>query len=460
MNRVPIYLRSTFFVVAALVVAAPAVAGEPGEETPTFSDDVFPILRANCQNCHRPGEVAPMSLLTFRQTRPWAKAIRRNVLARTMPPWNAEPGVGPKFHNDRSLSQDEIDTIVAWVDAGAPRGDAEADLEIDDYTDGWQTTPEEIIEIPPFEVPAKGTLDYTYYIVPGATTEDRWVTAAELRPSNRELTHHLIAYIRPPGSNYLREYPVGEFFVPEAEHGECSTCRDGEPRPASEFEFLIGYAPGFNPYEGPVNDQRARLIPAGSDVIFELHYSTTGEAGVDQAKLGLSFAKARPAERLFTTSASNGGFEIPPGAKSHRVDAVATTNHPLTLHALTPHMHLRGSAFRYDLVFPDGTRQELLNVPEYDFNWQLSYFLDEPIELPTGTRIEATAHFDNSADNPFNPAPEQTVRWGDQSWEEMMVGFFDISFDSALDPGDMVVHGERASRRVTERITEASAERQ
>jgi len=417
----------------AAVAATPAGVAMPT----TFYGEVLPILQARCQSCHRPGEVAPMSLLTYDDAKRWSRMIKRAVEGRVMPPWPADVGVGVKFHNDRALSDTEIATLVAWVDEGAPAGEGTAVPAPRDYIDGWQINPDMVVELPPFDIPARGVVEYTYYIVPEKFTEDRWVKLSELRPTNREVTHHLIAYIRPPGSSYFRDYPVGEYFVPAP--GDRDPLED-----ESGFRFrqlLGGYAPGSNPGEANFPDDQAEFVEAGSQMVFEVHYNSKGEAATDQPRLGLEFLDGAPDTRRLGGIVIDQEFEIPPHADSHRVDARVELLQDVSLLAMLPHMHLRGKSFEYRAVFPDGRTETLLSVSKYDFNWQLRYYLEEPMLLPAGTVIEGTAYFDNSADNPHNPDPTSPVSWGDQSWEEMMIGFFTISFDPSVDPES--IFGER-----------------
>lgn len=398
----------------------------------TFYGDVLPILQARCQDCHRPGEVAPFPLLSYDDVRAEARDIKRMVQRRRMPPWSADGSVGVAFHNDRSLSEEEISTIVGWIDEGMPEGEGEA-VEPREFVEGWQIEPDLIVEVPTFEIPATGTVEYTYYIVPEVFPEDRWIRLAELRPSNREVTHHLIAYVRPPGSSYFRDYPVGEFFVPEP---------GGRARPEGESahewrRMIAGYAPGSNPWEASYPEDQAVFLEGGSQLVFEVHYNTKGEPTTDEPRLGIDFLEGEPTTRRLGGNVLNTRFEIPPHAADHKVEAGTAIMRDAHLLSLTPHMHLRGKSWEFRAVFPDSTEQILLSVPRYDFMWQTTYFLEEPLHLPPGTVLRGIAHFDNSEDNPHNPDPDSPVQWGDQSWEEMMVGFFDVSVDPAVDPEEV-----------------------
>lgn len=399
----------------------------------TFHKDVLPILQRHCQECHRPGEAAPMSFMNYRQVRPWAKAIRETVLKKKMPPWFADPAHG-KFSNARVLTPTEIQVLAAWAESPL-EGDPKDAPPAPAWVEGWSIgNPDLVVSMPkPFYIPATGTIEYTYIVLPLNLTRDTWVQAAEVRPGNRSVVHHVIAFLREPNSKWLRDAQYGVPFVPNKGH---RSARNADER-ASEAgvpgaELLVGYAPGLQAQVW--RPGQAKLIKAGSDVVFQMHYTANGKATTDQTKIGLIFAPNPPAERVITAAASNSRFVIPPGADNHRVDSQIAIRANVRLIGLMPHMHLRGKAFEYRAVYPTGETETLLKVPRYDFNWQLFYYLAEPKLLPEGTRIECTAYFDNSANNPANPDPSKEVRWGDQSWEEMMIGWFDIAFDRAIDP--------------------------
>jgi hypothetical protein len=409
------------YLAAASLMAAAAFGASKDAKAVTFNKDVLPILQQRCQDCHRSGEVAPMSLLTYEETRPWASAIKEAVLLKRMPPWFADPHASKTFSNDRSLSKEQIETIVAWADAGAPEGDAEARPEPVEFVDGWNVgEPDVTFEMQQeFAVPAEGVVEYQYLVIPSGFTEDKWVERAEIRPGNRAVLHHVIVFVRPPDSTYMSEAKPGKFFVP-GDYDEKKEKRN------DKREFLIGFAPGTVPEE--LEPGQAKLIPAGSDFVLQLHYTPNGKATTDKSYFGLVFAKRPPEERVVTMAVSTEDFVIPAGAADHRVDAEMKVKNDMTLTAMLPHMHLRGKAFEYRVVFPDGRKETLLRVPRYDFNWQLSYYLEEPIFLPKGSLLECTAWYDNSPNNDANPDPAKEVRYGDQSWEEMMFGFFDASF--------------------------------
>jgi mono/diheme cytochrome c family protein len=388
----------------------------------TFSKDVARILQQHCQTCHRPGEGAPFSMLTYEDTRPWARAMKKMVQQREMPPW-FEDGHTEKFANNRSLTQAEIDTIVAWANAGAPKGNPEDLPPPKQWVEGWSIPkPDVIFRLPkPFSIPESGILEYQYVILPTGFTEDKWVQFVEAAPSDRSVVHHIVAYVRRPGSNYFKDRPKGVFF--EAPPSKTDKKADPDDVPS---DWLVGYAPGQPP--DIFEHGQAKLVPAGSDIVLEVHYMPEGKATTDQSSVGLVFAKEPPKERVMTLTAINEDFKIPPGDPNYEVDSSFTVRHEVTLLGMHPHMHTRGKDMQYRLVFPNGETRTILNVPRYNWHWQLWYNLAEPIKLPTGTRIECTAHFDNSANNPENPDPTKTVIWGQQSFDEMMVCFFNFAF--------------------------------
>jgi hypothetical protein len=392
--------------ICSLMLVAVSASG-PAKSTVTFTKDVAPILYKRCIECHRPGEIAPMSLLTYAETRPWAKSIKQRVVARSMPPWSADPHYG-KFSNDPSLSQKEIDTIVAWVDAGSPKGD-DKDMPVPPkFVEGWTIgKPDVVLSMQEdHAIPADGTVPYLYFTIPTNFKEDKWIQAMEIRPGNRGVVHHVIAFAQEPGA---------------ARRGAGSEAQQGRGQLGGITPNKTGvvFAPGT-----------ARLIKAGSNIVFQMHYTTNGEATTDRTSIGLIFAKGPPTRSLVTGNALNARFVIPPGADSHEVKSSTTFKEDVHLTSFMPHMHFRGKDFTYTAVYPDGRSEVLLNVPKYDFNWQLTYVLEKPVALPKGTRLDCVAHFDNSTRNKYNPDPTKEVRWGDQTWEEMMIGWFSYTRDS------------------------------
>ncbi len=423
--------------VAGLLLAGMATGGEaPSSKPVTFNKDVLPILQRSCQTCHRPGEVAPMPLLTYEQTRPWARSIKTQVMTKQMPPWFADPEYG-HFSNERKLTPEEIRTLVLWVNNGAPEGDAKDKPAPVEFVEGWGIgTPDKVIEMPKaFQVPAQGTVDYKYVVLTGGFTQDAWVKAAEIRPGNRAVVHHVIAFIRPPGSPWLKDAQPG---VP----GERSAL--GASGPAQErsagggilgAQYLVGFAPGS---QAETMGSAAERIPAGSDIVFQIHYTTNGAPAEDRTRIGLVLAKEPPQHQYVTLLAANHMLAIPPGDSNYEVKSQVTFQEPAKLVSLKPHMHLRGKDFEYRVVYPTGESETLLKVSKYDFNWQLRYKLAKPLDLPKGARIECIAHFDNSLNNAANPDPTKLVRWGEQSWEEMMIGWFSVEASTKDDPRALV----------------------
>jgi Copper type II ascorbate-dependent monooxygenase, C-terminal domain len=413
-------------ILCAAFVALPALASAQSRSV-TYHEDVVPVLQKHCQACHRPGEAAPFSMLTYRDTRPWAAAMKRAAVSRQMPPWHADPAVG-HFKNDRRLAQAEIDTIARWADSGAPEGDpskAPAPLA---FLDGWNIgQPDKILEMPhAFSVPASGTIDYQWIVMPTGIEKDTWIEGVEVRPGDRSVVHHVIAFYRQPGSKWLVDAKPG-IPTPKGSGDSEAGMADGA---------IGGYVPGLP--AGRLAPGRAIFLPAGADIVLQVHYNATGKATTDRTKVGLVFARQDAVERSFQIGIVNPTFVIPPGDPNYRVDADMTVDSDVRVIGFTPHMHLRGKSFEFRATLPDGTREVLLRVPKYDFNWQLTYDLAEERVFPKGTKFEATATFDNSENNRFNPDPKASVRFGDQTWDEMMVGFIDIAIKPDMDLAKLV----------------------
>ena len=417
-----------------LVLMSVAVAGAAAKSSPvTFNKDVLPILQKNCQGCHRPGEAPPMSFLTYQETRPWAKSIREAVLEKRMPPWFADPHYG-KFTNDRSLSKSEIDTLVAWVDSGAREGNPSHAPKPLEFTEGWSIgKPDVVLEMPnEFPIPASGIVNYQFILLPTDFKEDKWVERVEIRPSNRAVVHHIVSFVAEPGSRIAKGLKPGQAFAQPNSAPRGKLVDDGTGFVILDPEILCVYVPGTSGQSHKPG--QAKLIKAGSSVLLQMHYTTNGQAGSDRTQIGFVFAKEPPTQRMQSMVLANSRFTIPPGAASHKVDARITLEEAVTISSFSPHMHVRGKGFEFRAVYPTGQSEILLSVPKYDFNWQLFYYLEKPVTLPKGTRLEITAYFDNSTANPGNPDPTTEVRWGDQSWEEMVAGFFDVSVDPRVDP--------------------------
>lgn len=378
-------------------------ASPSGDSQVTYSCHIAPILRSKCVECHRDGEIAPMALIDYPEVAGWAEMIDEVVQERRMPPWHADPRIG-HFANDRSLTDEERELIHRWVETGAAEGDPAKVPPLPTYTQGWQLPRPPDLVVPmgdqPFQVPAEGEVRYQYFRVDPGFTEDKWVTAAEILPGNRAVVHHVLVFARPKGSR---------------------------KRMDGERGFLAGYVPGSR--VRPYPEGLAKRIPANSEIVFQVHYTPIGTAESDLTRIGFQFADpATIKQEVHTTSVVQTRLRIPPREGNYQASATLEADLPACeLLLLSPHMHLRGKSFRYELILPDGTREPLLNVPRYDFNWQTAYWLTTPKPIPEGSRIHCDAVFDNSEDNLNNPDPLQRVHWGDQTYDEMMIGYFDIA---------------------------------
>jgi hypothetical protein len=419
------WLRRIIFLTSiTLLGAGPEGIGQtPPPKAETFYKDVLPILQQHCQTCHRPGNIGPMPLRTYEETRPWATAIKMAVLSKKMPPWFADSRYG-HWANSPTLSPEEVRTIVKWADRGAIEGEKRDSPPPKKFVDGWDLIrdPDLVLEMPEYHIPAEGALDYLWVVIPTGLTHDVWVQQAQVLPSNRSVVHHSIAYIRPPGSQFMKELLPGVVTVPGWE-------KAGNRLIEGLFlgvTALGGFAPGLPPRD---MKDGAILVKAGSDIVLQLHYTPNGTATVDKSKIGLIFSRTPPTRQYITVIASNPKFEIPPNDDNYEVTSEVEFKDTVTLIDLFPHMHLRGKDFLYRVVYPSGESQILLSVPNYNFYWQLSYELAEPLVLPKGTRVQCVAHFDNSINNPYNPDAGKAVRYGDQTWDEMMNGNFTIRVD-------------------------------
>ena len=422
-------------VASVLLLVFGAVKVKSAPQPAAFYRDVLPILAQHCQSCHRPGEIAPFSLVTYQETKPWAQPILEAIEHHKMPPWFADPCCG-RFANDPSLTDREVETIKNWVNAGAPEGEIKDAALPPRWTTGWNIArPDLVLKMPrPVKIPAAGDVEYTYEIVPTNFSEGKWVEMSELRPSARNHVHHAVVYVRPPDSSWLRGAPVGVPFTASILH-DPHLMHEAH---ATTSDLLLVYAPGSSPESFPTG--MAKLIPAHSDLIFQMHYTTNGHAAIDQSSLGLVFSKEAPRQRVLTLQLANDHdtIPIPPNTDNYRVEVTGTLPNDALLLSFFPHMHVRGKKFEYNIVHADGNRETLLRV-NYDFYWQLSYVLSEPRLLPAGTKLEAMAWYDNSKNNPHNPDPNSSVQWGDQTYNEMMVGFFDVAVPAAMDKAHFFV---------------------
>jgi len=429
------------FIALGLVAVAALAASPPSPATVTFYKDVLPVLQRNCQSCHRPGQIAPMSFLSYESVRPWAKAIRAAVASRKMPPWFADPKYG-HFVNDRSLKQADIDTIEAWVDGGSGKGDPkDAPPAIQWPANGWEIQPDYVVKGPEFHVPAKGIVEWTYIKEPIGFAKDIWITSLEIKPTALAVVHHICIGFRP--------------HTPEVEYGVPTVFNRRRDESGSEIPRAKGMPAPFNPgmneqcyFPGhQATDYRlfnaAKFIPANADIVFQMHYTPNGTAVTDRPEVGFTIAKTPPQRRFISyyaqpAAGTDGGvFRIPPNDGNWASPpAEVLFNEDAQLVWMMPHMHLRGKDMTYRLEYPTGEKQTILRVPHFDFNWQLEYETD--IKVPNGSKLIVDADFDNSANNKFNPDPSRDVFWGEQSWEEMMSPEFGV-----------VVDARNASRPVT-----------
>jgi peroxiredoxin len=370
----------------------------------TYSKDIAPILQAHCVQCHRAGQIGPFTMSSYDEVAGWAETIAEVVRDNRMPPWHANPAHG-KFANARVLTDRERQLIAAWAKAGAPEGNPQDLPTPRTFTDGWQLPREPDLVVAmrdrPFDVPANGTVRYQYFVVDPKLTEDKWVEAAEIVAGDRSVVHHVLVFAKT--DNELRRFN-------------------------GEGAFLAAYVPGFLPQRYPAG--MAKLLPAGAKLIFQIHYTPNGKPARDLTKIGLLFADDKDVTHAVMTSEArkSRGLVIPPHAANerHEADSPKSPVDVLLLN-LMPHMHVRGKSFRYELKRPDGRTETILDVPSYDFNWQTSYQLAEPIKVPAGASMHCIAHYDNSENNRNNPDPNATVRWGEQTWDEMLIGYFDIA---------------------------------
>ncbi len=372
----------------------------------TYANQIARIIQNRCLECHREGQIAPFAMTQYEEVAGWGEMIEEVVREQRMPPWHANPAHG-SFANENRLTDEEKQMVYAWVANGCPEGDP-ADLpEPCEFHSGWflPRPPDQIIYMSdaPVDVKAEGVENYRYYEVDPGFTEDKWVELAECMPGNRAVVHHIIVYLKSPRAD-----------------------QDRKDRGIGRHELLAGFAPGTRPLVAPAG--WARKIPAGSRLIFELHYTPIGTPQTDRSGIGLIFVdEDEVTHRTWTTNAINHDFEIPAHHANYKVEADKTIQRDVTLMSMFPHMHMRGKSFRYEITYPDGTQEILLDVPRYDFNWQNSFVLAEPKLIPRGSRLHCTAYFDNSEENLANPDPSKTVRWGEQTWDEMMIGWYDVA---------------------------------
>jgi Copper type II ascorbate-dependent monooxygenase, C-terminal domain len=403
-----------------VALVSTAMGAETNGGAPTFSKDVAPILNKNCVSCHRPGEIAPMSLLTYDQARPWARSIREKVSRGLMPPWHADAPRGV-FLNDRRLNDNDKATLIAWADAGAPQGNPKDLPPAPKFAEGWEIgTPDVVLTMTkPYTVPPNGTIAYQYFMIPTNFTEDKWVQAIEVKPGVRSVVHHILVFAKPPQS--AEAMRPTEAFFPVIPH--MVNAKAGGP-PQEQPSFGVGQgsliattAPGTNAMIYGPGD--AIKIQAGSTLLLQVHYTANGTGAADQSSVGLIFAKEPPQREIHNSAFVNLLMKVPAGDPDQAIDSAIEFKEDAHITALFPHTHLRGKGWEYRLIYPDGRSEVVLSVPRYDFNWQTYYIFAKPLAVPKGARLEATAHYDNSVNNPSNPDPKIDVRWGEQTWQEM-----------------------------------------
>jgi hypothetical protein len=418
------------------LAAMPAFAAAP-----TFTKDVAPIFYKHCVGCHHPNDIAPMSLVDYRSARPWAKSIREAVLTRKMPPWFADPRF-EHFANDARLSAAEIATVQAWVEQGAAEGDRRDLPKPPVFSDGWKLgTPDRVVDIGEDHTVTAGNDAYEHFIVPTNFQTGIWIRAAEIRPGNRRVVHHVHVNLvqdegqtgptTVEGMKQLKSYLLVD--------GKLSRVREDAPvwndacaADTPDLPYIRGYQEGaltsFLPGRPPdvFADGTAKWVPPGAKLEFVVHYARiSGAPQTDRTAVGFYLAPGQPERVLRRMDLRNFFFRIPPGEAAHEVRRCYTFERDKMLLSITPHMHYRGKDVRYDLVRPNGERRTLLSVPRYDFNWQLVYRFQDPVRVEKGSLLEVTAHYDNSANNPANPDPAKAVRWGDRSEEEMMTSWIE-----------------------------------
>ena len=440
-------LRTSALLLAVGSAAWAATAAAPAV---TFNKDVLPILQRNCQECHRPGEVAPMSFMSYNETRPWAKAIKSAILTQKMPPWFMEVG---HFANERKLSTDEVAKLTSWVDAGAPEGDQKDKPAPVHFAEGWQIgKPDMVIEMPKdIRIKATGIMDQGNVVVKVNFPHDVWVKAAEVRPGNAKVVHHMKAWVRPPGSAWYQDAPEGELVFPT--RGQFIAAAPPAPadpnRPLPAQEILAKYNPGVNAQEFTMGDS-AKFIAAGSDIVFECHYVTDGKPETDRTSVGIVFAKEPPKQRFLTTTGlDNHAFVIPAHASNYEVKTETTLQSDVQLEWVQPHMHLRARDYQLTAFYPSG-ETEVLMKGKFDFNWQLGYDFAKPVVLPKGTRLETIVHYDNSENNPYNPNPNIDIRYGAQTTDEMDVSFMGFIIGVKDDPGKLFPRRGRPTQQAVE----------
>jgi hypothetical protein len=442
----------------------PTTAEPAGANVPvTFNKDVLPILQQNCQECHRPGDIAPMSFMTYEGVRPWAKAIKTAVINRQMPPWFADPHVGD-FRNAPKLTDEDIRKIATWADAGAPEGDAADKPAARTFKDGWRIQPDVVVAMPqPFQLAARGEGEIRTFLVPNPFREDTWVTSIEVKPGDTSVVHHVIVQSVDTQREQVMQSTLlsagGAALLSSARNGLQQHGGDsiysGAPALFSKLEELktgLGafttmetiYAPGTSPIDFRYTDS-AKLIKGGGQLRLEVHYTPNGKVTSDQTRVGFALAKGTPSKRFVFMAPEHlidTRKAIPAGEANWETAGELKFNEDVELAWFMPHMHLRGKDMTYELIYPDGRTEKVLSA-KFNFNWQLGYELEKPIKVPKGTRMIVTAHHDNSANNKFNPDARQAVGWGDLTAEEMMLPWFGVVVDRDIKPAEIASYRPR-----------------
>ena len=401
--------------VSGCLINFPDDSKADNKETVSYSKEVAPLLQNKCAGCHSPGNIAPWAMTSYKKVKGMSDMIQEVILTRRMPPWHADPHIG-KFANDRTLSRAETATLLRWIEQGAPRGDGPDLLtNVVAAETVWALgKPDYVVALPqPQKIPAMGVLDYRYVDADFEMPEDAWVRAAVTRPDNRKVVHHIIVRIRYPAR--LKEKPEEVFFT--------------------------SWAPGNMSPEFP--EGAGKFVPKGATFNFELHYNTTGKPEIDKSELGFYLMKEKPKVVFETRATETRDLDLPPGDPNVRSMCLYCFKRETIIYDLIPHMHLRGSWFKYEALYPSGKRELLLSVPKYDFNWQTEYRLAQSKRVPAGTWLLCTGAHDNSARNPLNPDPTKRVHWGKQSFEEMFMGFMNVS--EAPETGTNIIQHARVS---------------
>ncbi len=375
-------------------------------QTISYAEAVAPILQRNCVACHSPGNIGPFAMTSYGKVKGWSSMIREVLLEQRMPPWHADPHHGA-FSNDRSLSSEEVQTLITWIDQGKPRGKGDDPLAAQPppQAEDWPLgKPDYIVSMPKeIYIPETGVFPYRYVVVDSPIPEDAWLRAAVVKAGNRKVLHHCLVFVK-----YPKEI---ENLQPDNKGGI-----DG---------FFTGFVPGTEPT--PFPEHTGKFLPKGAKLIFQLHYSATGKMEKDRTEIGLYLHQTKPPMELQTRAAARKKLAIPPGDPNYEVEGQFTFKRDSLLYEMSPHMHFRGSRVKYEALYPDGRREVLLSVPHYDFNWQTLYRLAEPKRMPVGSKLICSGAFDNSPQNPANPDPTKLVQFGEQTFEEMFICYLNYA---------------------------------